>query len=170
MASNSLFFQKDDSGRDLVWDPQWWVAGNCSSVQNLETLPGGLKYEVLILTDHNNFQRFMDMKNLSSRQVCWAQELSKYHFWIDYQQDKANGTADALSQYPQRSAEEEKTLQAENTKILHQLQSLLAWVFGLSILRMSVPGMKQQVLYPLYQILICEIVILPQLRQFWDFV
>ena len=33
----------------------------------------GCKHEVLVLTDHNNFQRFMDTKSLSSRQVHWAQ-------------------------------------------------------------------------------------------------
>ncbi len=27
----------------------------------------GYKYEVLVLTDHNNLQRFMDTKSLSSR-------------------------------------------------------------------------------------------------------
>ncbi len=27
---------------------------------------------------------------------------------------------------------------------------------------------KQQVLFPLYQVLICETVVLPQLCQFWD--
>ncbi len=27
----------------------------------------GSKYEVLVLTDHNNLQRFMDVKSLSSR-------------------------------------------------------------------------------------------------------
>ncbi len=91
------------------------------------------KHKVLVLTDHNNLQRFMDTKSLSSKQVWWAQELSKYYFRIDYQQKKANGAAYALSQYPQRSAEKEETLQAENTKILHQLQSSLAWVSGLSI-------------------------------------
>ncbi len=36
----------------------------------------GCKHEVLILTDHNNLQRFMDTKSLSSRQVQWAQKLS----------------------------------------------------------------------------------------------
>ncbi len=45
----------------------------------------GCKHEVLMLIDHNNFQRFMDTKSLSSKQVCWAQKLLKYHFWIDYQ-------------------------------------------------------------------------------------
>ncbi len=75
----------------------------------------------------------MDTKSLSSRQVQWAQELSRYHFRIDYQQGKANGAADALSQYPQRSAEEEETLQAKNIKILHRFQSSLTQVSGLSV-------------------------------------
>ena len=33
------------------------------------------KYEVLVLTDHNNLRCFMDTKSLSSRQVRWAQKL-----------------------------------------------------------------------------------------------
>ncbi len=45
----------------------------------------GWKHEVLLLTDHNNLQRFMNIKSLSFRQVRWAQELSRYHFQIDYQ-------------------------------------------------------------------------------------
>ncbi len=84
----------------------------------------------------------MDTKSLSSRQVRWAQELSRYHFRIDYQQGKANGAADTLSRYPQRSAKEEETLRAENTKILYRLQSLLARVSRLSVSGMSVPEMK----------------------------
>ena len=44
----------------------------------------GSQHEVLVLTDHNNFRQFMETKSLSSRQVCWAQELSCYHFQIDY--------------------------------------------------------------------------------------
>ena len=118
----------------------------------------GCKHEVLVLTDHNNLRRFMDTKSLSSRQVRWAQELSRYHFRIDYRQGKANRAADALSRYPQRNAEEEATLRAENTKILHRLQSSLANVSGLSL----------DISSPLYQILVCGTAILPQLRQFWD--
>ncbi len=75
----------------------------------------------------------MNTKSLSSRQVQWAQELLRYHFRIDYRQGKANRAADALSRYPQRSAEEEETFRAENTKILHQLQSLLARMSGLNV-------------------------------------
>ncbi len=44
----------------------------------------GCKHEVLVLIDRNNFQHFMDTKNLGSRQVRWAQKLSRYHFWNDY--------------------------------------------------------------------------------------
>ena len=68
------------------------------------------KHEVFMLTDYNNLQRFMDTKNLSSKQVRWAQELSRYHFQTDYRQGKANRATDALSQYPQWSAREKKTL------------------------------------------------------------
>ncbi len=75
----------------------------------------------------------MDTKSLSFRQVRWAQELSKYYFRIDYQQDKANRATDGLFRYPQQSAEKKETLWAENTKILHRLQSLLARVSGLNI-------------------------------------
>ena len=111
----------------------------------------GSQHEVLVLTNYNNLRRFMDTKSLSSRQVRWAQELSRYHFRIDYRQGKANGAADALSRYPQRSAEEEETLRSENIKILHRLQSSLAKVSGLSTSQLS----------PLHQILICGTTVLP---------
>ena len=107
----------------------------------------GCKHEVLVLTDHNNLCRFIDTKSLSSRQVRWAQELSRYHFRIDYRQGKANGAADALSRYPQRSAEEEETLRAENVKILHRLQSSLTKVSGFLV--------NSSHLSPFHQVLIC---------------
>ena len=44
----------------------------------------GFQHEILMLTDYNNLRQFMDIKSLSSRWVCWAQELSCYHFQIDY--------------------------------------------------------------------------------------
>ena len=72
------------------------------------------KYNVFILTDLNNLCHFMDTKSLSSRQVYWAQELFYYHFQIDYCQNKANTTADALSQFLQKSQNEEDELQAKN--------------------------------------------------------
>ena len=117
----------------------------------------GSQHEVLILTDHNNLRRFMETKSLSSRQVYWAQELSCYYFRIDYRQGKANGAADALSRYPQRSAEEEETLRVENVKILHRLQSSLsnASLSGLSTLAE---------LSPLHRVLICSTHVLPPLR------
>ena len=62
----------------------------------------GCKFEVLVLTDHNNLRRFMDTKSLSSRQVWWAQKFSQYHIRIDYRQGKANAAADALSRFPQK--------------------------------------------------------------------
>ena len=116
---------------------------------------------MLVLTNHNNLRRFMEIKSLSSRQVRWAQELSCYHFQIDYRQGKANKAADALSWYPQRSVEKEETLRAENVKILHHLQSFLS--------NASLSGLSTSAeLSLLYQVLICGTHILPQLRQFWN--
>ena len=76
------------------------------------------KYKIFILTNHNNLCRFMDTKNLSFRQVHWAQKLSYYYFCINYSQSKANGAADAISWYPQWNAKEKATFQAKNIKIL----------------------------------------------------
>ena len=123
----------------------------------------GCKHEVLVLTDHNNLCRFMDTKSLSSRQVRWTQELSKYHFRIDYQQGKANGAASALSRFPPRNLDEEEKLWAENTQILYRLQSFLtkASLSGVSI------GSKAN-LSTLYRVFICETHVLPRLHQFWD--
>ncbi len=121
----------------------------------------GCKYEVLVLTDHNNLYQFMDTKSLSSRQVRWAQELSRYHFRIDYCQGKANVAADALSCFPQRSQAEEKTLRDENSQILHRLQTSLTRA---NIAGLSLSGLASAAdLSPLHQVLICGTHVLPRL-------
>ena len=56
----------------------------------------------------------MDTKNLSSRQVHWAQKLSCYYFWIDHHQGKANAAVDVLLRFPQKSQNKEDELRAEN--------------------------------------------------------
>ena len=124
----------------------------------------GCKHEVLVLTDHNNLRRFMDTKSLSSRQVRWAQELSRYHFRIDYCQGKANAAADALSRFPQKSQDEENKLRAENGQIFHCLQNSLT---NASLARLSF-SFSSSLLLHLHQVLICEMYVLPQLREFWN--
>ena len=100
----------------------------------------------------------MDTKNLSSRQVRWAQKLSQYHFQIGYCQGKVNAAADTLSRIPQRSQDEEKKLRAENGQILHRLQNSLT---SANLASLSAPS-------HLHQILICGTYVLPGLRQFWN--
>ena len=104
------------------------------------------KHEVLVLTDHNNLRRFMDTKSLSSRQVRWAQELSQYHFQIDYHQGKANAAADASSRFFQRSQDEEEKFQAENGQIFYCLQNSLT---SANLASLSAPS-------HLHQVLICR--------------
>ena len=123
---------------------------------------------MLVLTNQNNFCRFMKTKSLSSCQVRWAQELLQYHFWVNYCQGKANRAADALSQFFQRSDNKKDKFQAENSQIFHQLQSSLtnASLSGLSLLGLNT--LANLNLFPLHQFLICATHDLPQLRQFWD--
>ena len=116
----------------------------------------GYKYEVLVFTDHNNFHQFMDTKNLSFCQVCWAQKLFSYHFQINYCQEKANVAADTLSCFLQRSQAEEKMLKNKITQILHYLQTSL---INVSIARLSLSSlssleMTRKSLLPLYRVLI----------------
>ena len=124
----------------------------------------GYKYEVFILTDHNNLRQFIDTKSLSSCQVRWAQELSQYHFRIDYRQRKANAAADTLSRFSQRSQTEEKTLKDENSQIFYRLQASL---IRTTIARLSFSSLDLAMgLSPFHQILICGTYVLPQLCQF----
>ena len=46
--------------------------------------PKGCKPKVLVLINYNNLQQLMDIKSGISCQVKWIQELSRYHFQIDY--------------------------------------------------------------------------------------
>ena len=108
----------------------------------------------------------MDMKSLSSRQVRWAKELFKYHFQIDYRQSKANGAADTLSRFLQRSLNKEEKFRAENTQFLHYLQSSHTRA---SLSCLSPPSLSlgsEPNLSLLHQVLICGTYVLPQLRQF----
>ncbi len=124
----------------------------------------GYKYEVLVLTDHNNLCQFIDTKSLSSCQVHWTQELSRYQFRIDYCQEKANVVADTLSRFPSRSQAEEKTLKDENSQILYHLQTSLtrANIAGLSLL-----GHPTADFSLLHQVFICGTYVLPRFYQFW---
>ena len=88
----------------------------------------------------------MDTKNLSSRQVYWVQELSRYHFCINYRQGKANRAANALFFYFQRSQSDEEILQAGNTRILQCLQSLLTNACASSTLPSHVASLKHVII------------------------
>ena len=114
-----------------------------------------------MLTNLNNQCRFMDTKILSSKQVRWAQELSRYHFWINYYPSKANRAADALSCFFQRNKDEEEKLWTENTQIHYCLQS--------SLTNTTPSGLSTSSnLLPLYQVFICGTHAFLQLRQFWN--
>ncbi len=90
---------------------RWWAPRHVEAFKTWRHYLEGYKHEVLVLMDHNNLRRFMDTKSLSSKQVRWAQKLSRYRFQIDYRQGKANGAADALSHLSQRSQTRKKPVE-----------------------------------------------------------
>ncbi len=132
----------------------------------------GCKYEVLVLTDHNNLCRFMDTKSLGSKQSRWAQDLSRYHFRIDYRQRKANAAADSLSRFPQRSQALQDAFRAENSQILHRLQALLtkASLVGLSLSALAANSSEAPAasFSLLHQVLIYGTYVLLRLYRFWE--
>ena len=53
-----------------------------------------VRHEMFVLTNHNNFRKFMKTTRLSFRQIRWAQKLSRYNFVIDYRFDTKNSAND----------------------------------------------------------------------------
>ena len=76
--------------RKMIPTKTWYKTHNCKLMAIVEAFKiwrhylKGCKHKILVFTDHNNLHCFIDTKSLSFRQVCWAQELSCYHFCIDY--------------------------------------------------------------------------------------
>lgn len=114
------------------------------------------KFELLVLTDHNNQCQFIDTKSFSSRQVWWTLEISRYYFSIDCCQMKFHTAADSLSRFPRRSQIVKKELQTDNTQIFHPLK-FSSTNSSFSSLRLSSQNRKKQAAdhLPLKELLIC---------------
>lgn len=83
----------------------------------------GAAHSILVLTDYNNLQKFIETTYLSNQQIWWTQKLLQYDFMIDYY-TKSNHPADALS-WPLTNKAIEKKLVEQNWKILNKLQQSL---------------------------------------------
>ena len=79
-----------------------------------------IRHEMLVLTNHNNFRKFMKITKLFFRQIRWAQKLSRYNFVIDYRLDTKNSTNDLFKRSNHMNSIVEKI--DVNRQILKQLQ------------------------------------------------
>jgi hypothetical protein len=61
----------------------------------------GVKYPILVFTDHQNLRNFTTSKILNQRHVHWAEKLSEFDFQIVYQAGSKNGTPDTLNRRPE---------------------------------------------------------------------
>jgi hypothetical protein len=57
----------------------------------------GIKHQVKVFTDYQNFIYFFITKELNRRQVRWAELILSYNFKIYYYKGSENGRADVLS-------------------------------------------------------------------------
>ena len=119
-----------------------------------------------MLINYNNLCCFINIKSLSSCQVQWAQELSRYYFQINYCQNKVNRVAYALSCFSQKDDKEKANSQVENTKFFYYLQFLLTNT-SLSDLNLFPFSNPSSLLFQ-YQVFICKTHSLQQPRQFHD--
>jgi hypothetical protein len=59
----------------------------------------GIEDKIDVYSDHRALEYFMNSKQLSSRQVRWAEYLSQFHFEIQFRAGKLNEKADALTRH-----------------------------------------------------------------------
>jgi len=76
---------------------------------------------IKIFINHLNLKYFMISKELTRRQVKWAEKLSEYKFWIIYQSEKQNLKVDALIRMFNV-----KSVEANDNWKLYQHQMLLS--------------------------------------------
>jgi len=74
----------------------------------------------VILTDHKNLEPFMTKRNLTERQVRWAQILSEFNLRLDYRPGSQAVIPDALSR-----REQDKPKDAEDDRIAERCRILL---------------------------------------------
>ena len=76
---------------------------------------------IKIFINHLNLKYFMISKELTRRQVKWAEKLSEYKFWFIYQSEKQNLKVDALIRMSNV-----KSVEANDNWKLYQHQMLLS--------------------------------------------
>jgi hypothetical protein len=76
----------------------------------------GARNPVTVLTDHNNLTYFMSTKQLTKRQVRWAEFFADFNFTITHRPGVRSGKPDLLSRRPDYYVKEEPT---NFMKLLH---------------------------------------------------
>ena len=82
-----------------------------------------IQHEMLIFIDHWNFSRFMIITSFFSRQIRWAQELSRYNFHINYRFDIKNFANELFKRSNYMFVNKKNVDDAR--QIFHQLQKKL---------------------------------------------
>ena len=88
-------------------------------------------YQIIeILTDHNNLQEFMKVKELNERQVWWVMRLTAFDFVISYRSGKTNSADVLLKHSDYKSVEKVSETMRKLLLTLQRKLVILAAVFS----------------------------------------
>ena len=76
------------------------------SIEHFQTYLLGHRFKVHI--DNNPLTYFLTSPNIDARKQRWINELAKYDFSLEYQKDKNNTVADALSRIEETCLSDEE--------------------------------------------------------------
>src|SRR5205807_7263902 len=80
--------------------------------------------KVTILTYHQNLKHFTTKRLLNRRQARWSEFLTQFNYHIEYQPEKLNGKADALTRMKGESEEEATERRNHQTQVVLKSQGL----------------------------------------------
>nr|OQO15700.1 hypothetical protein B0A51_17498 [Rachicladosporium sp. CCFEE 5018] len=95
------FFSKKMTGAERNYDTHdRELLAIVATLKHFRHYLEGAQHQIELVSDHANLQYFMKTKELTRRQVQWAEWLSTIHFRVVYRPGRLNGAADALSRRP----------------------------------------------------------------------
>lgn len=75
-----------------------------------------------MISDHKNLEYFASSKQLSRRQACWSEFLSRFNYKIVYRPEKAGNKLNVLTK---RSRDLSKKGNSSDERNLHQHQTII---------------------------------------------
>ena len=84
----------------------------------------GSAFSLKVITDHQNLENFISIKQLSHCQIWWSEFLSKFNFKIVYWPEKQGAKPDALTRWSEDLSKEENIHLQQQSQVVLKLHNL----------------------------------------------